>query len=195
MSERLIMLDVPGVLFSERSAARLGGKPETGAVRELRLFDPVALGFVRRLFGLAGARVVLPHAWGVGARSTLVQQLDLQVHAFAPAAPGGFGAEVAAYLASAQPTPQNFVVLTADSASVDPSLQSRLIALDPANGLTLDDFKQALDLLGVACPNGLYPPTQPDPRLQARLQQLRRAARHGALPGLAPSPVAEPAHA
>ena len=64
MSERLIMLDVPGVLYSSRSEARLGGIPDTGTLRDVRFFDPVALGFVRRLFGLAGARVVISEEIG-----------------------------------------------------------------------------------------------------------------------------------
>ena len=174
MSLRLILLDVPGVLYSDRSAARLGGKPETGAPSDMRLFDPVALGFVRRLFGLAGARVVLPSAWSHGTRGAIIQQLDLQVQAFAPAVAGGFGAEAAAYLASA--AVPSYVVVTADPASVPAALRPNLIATEPKVGLTLDDFQQALDLLGVAHPQALYPPTEPDAGVQARLLQLRRAA-------------------
>ena len=62
MSERLIMLDVPGVLYSDRSATRLGGTPNTGTLRDVRYFDPIALGYLRRLFGIAGARVVVSDA-------------------------------------------------------------------------------------------------------------------------------------
>lgn len=176
MSQRLILLDVPGVLYSDRSAARLGGKPRNGAPGEMRLFDPVALGFVRRLFGLAGARVVLPSAWSRGTRAATIQQLDLQVQAFAPAVEGGFGAEAAAWLAGTAP-PQSFVLLTADAASVPAALRPHTLAIDGRAGLTVDDFQRALDMLGVAPPHDLYPPTEPDARVQARLLQLRRAAR------------------
>lgn len=193
MSLRLILLDVPGVLYSDRSAARLGGKPGNGAPGDMRLFDPVALGFVRRLFGLAGARVVLPSAWSRGVRAATIQQLDLQVQAFAPAVDGGFGAEAAAWLAGAD-EPQSYVLLTADAASVPAALRPRTLAVDGRTGLTVDDFQRALDMLGVAPPHDLYPPTGPDARVQARLLQLRRAARQQP-EAVSKAAAAEPAHA
>lgn len=181
MSERLILLDVPGVLYSESSAARLGGTPETGTLRDMKLFDPVALGFVRRLFGLAGARVVLPAAWGQGVRGAVIQQLDLQVQAFAPGVPGGFLAEAAAYIAREKPA--SYAVVTTDvaaaAATLPGALRERLVTTNPRLGLTPDDFQRALALLGVAHPGPLYPPSEPDARVQARLLQLRRAARAG----------------
>ncbi len=180
MSERLIMLDVPGVLYSSRSEARLGGIPDTGTLRDVRFFDPVALGFVRRLFGLAGARVVVSEAWRRGVPAAILQQLDLQVEGMTPDVPGGHAARIAAYFAH-RPAPQAFAILTCDTASMqDPQyahLLPHVVSVNPAEGLTPANFKQALDMLGVACPSTLCLDTRPDARVEARLERLRRLAK------------------
>lgn len=184
MSERIILLDVPGVLYSTRSAARLGGIPDSGTLRDVKLFDPIALGFIRRLFGLTGARVVLSDTWRRGTPAAIVAQLDLQVEAMMPAVEGGAGAEIAAYLAS-RPAPQGYVIFSSRPDAIPAALSANLVAVDPAQGLTLDNFKQALDVLGVACPSTLYPEPAPDASLQARLLQLRQRARTAARTGTA----------
>ncbi|WP_454733899.1 MULTISPECIES: HAD domain-containing protein [Cupriavidus] len=194
MSERLIMLDVPGVLYSGRSEARLGGIPDTGTLRDVRFFDPLALGFVRRLFGLAGARVVVSEAWRRGVPAAILQQLDLQVEGMTPDVPGGHAARVAAYFAK-RPAPQAFAILTCDTASLRDEqyacLRPHTVAVNPAEGLTPANFKQALDVLGVACPSTLSLDTQPDAGLEARLQRLRRLARE-APARFAPGAIATP---
>ncbi|CAG9168719.1 HAD domain-containing protein [Cupriavidus respiraculi] len=179
MSERIILLDVPGVLYSTRSAARLGGIPDSGTLRDVKLFDPIALGFIRRLFGLTGARVVLSDSWRRGTPAAILGQLDLQVEAMMPPVEGGPGAEIAAYLAS-RPAPQGYVIFTSRPEAMPAGLGANLVAVDPAQGLTLDNFKQALDVLGVACPSTLYPQPAADAGLQARLLQLRQQARTAA---------------
>lgn len=180
MTERLIMLDVPGVLYSDRSAARLGGLPDSSTLRDVRFFDPIAVGFVRRLFGLTGARVVIASDWGRGTPAAIFQQLDLQVEALAPDVQGGFGAQVAAFLAS-RPAPQAFTILSAAGSTFGTALREQLVETDPAQGLTVDNFRQALSMLGVACPTSLYPDSQPDPAVRAKLLQLRNLARVPAL--------------
>jgi hypothetical protein len=179
MSERIILLDVPGVLYSTRSAARLGGIPDSGTLRDVKRFDPIALGFIRRLFGLTGARVVLSDNWRRGTPAAILGQLDLQVEAMMPPVAGGPGAEITAYLAS-RPAPQSYVIFSSRPAMIPAEQDAHLVAVDPAQGLTLDNFKQALDVLGVACPSTLYPQPAPDESLQARLLQLRQQARTGA---------------
>ncbi|MBY4896971.1 HAD domain-containing protein [Cupriavidus sp. AU9028] len=184
MSDRLIMLDVPGVLFSERSAARLGGIPEPGMPGALRRFDAVAVGFVRRLFGVTGARVVLPHEWGHGAAQALIQQLDLQVQAFAPDAPGGFAGQIDAWLAR-QPAAPRMAVLSADPAMAMSLFGAAAIVVDPEVGLTVDDYRLALDKLGVADPAATCPSAAPDAALRERLRRLGRSLPHAAGTGAA----------
>ncbi|MDW3687816.1 HAD domain-containing protein [Cupriavidus sp. CV2] len=183
MSERLIMLDVPGVLYSDHSEARLGGLLTSGTLRDVKFFDPIALGFIRRLFGLTGARVVVSDAWRRGTPAAILQQLDLQVEGMMPAVAGGPGAEIAAYLAS-RPALQSYVILTCAGSSIADPQRPHLVNVNPAEGMTVENFKQALDVLGVACPSSLDIDSKVDARLEARLHQLRRLARAacGALP-------------
>lgn len=194
MSERLILLDVPGVLFSDRSAARLGGRPDLGTgakVSEVRFFDPVALGFIRRLFGVAGARVVVSDAWRRGTHAAILQQLDLQVEAMLPKAEGGFGAEIDAWYARrGAASAQSCVILTCTPVAQLPAgMRDRAIQVDPAEGMTVANFRQALDLLGVACPSPLLPESTFDAELKARLRTLQQLAR------VAPARYGKPAEA
>ena len=144
MTERLIMLDVPGVLYSDRSAARLGGTPNTGTLRDVRFFDPIALGFLRRLFGIAGARVVVSHAWRRGTPAAIFQQLDLQVEGMTPAVAGGHGAEIDAWFGQ-HAAPGAWVILsTAPASSFSEAQRARLVRVDPAEGLTVDNFRKEI---------------------------------------------------
>ncbi|AGW93758.1 MULTISPECIES: HAD domain-containing protein [Cupriavidus] len=177
MAERIIMLDIPGVLYSDRSRARLGGIPDSGTVRDVRFFDPVALGFVRRLFGVAGARVVVSDAWRRGTPAAILQQLDLQVEGMTPPAAGGHGAEIAAYFAQGN-APIHYVIMScAAPESIPEPQRAHLVSVDPAVGLTVENFQQALDILGIACPSTVAPAPRLDPDLKAKLAQLQQLAR------------------
>jgi len=177
MSERLIMLDVPGVLYSDRSNARLGGIPDTGTIRDVKYFDPIALGFIRRLFGLAGARIVVSDAWRRGKPAAILQQLDLQVEGMTPAVDGGHGAEISAYFAG-RTMPASYVILScAPETTLSEAQREHLVRVDPAKGLTVENFRQALDILGVACPSTLMPAPRLEAGLKAKLAQLQRLAR------------------
>ena len=105
---------------------------------------------------------------------------NLQVEGMTPDVPGGHAARIAAYFAH-RPAPQAFAILTCDSASMQDEqyahLRPHVVAVNPAEGLTPANFKEALDMLGVACPSTLCLDTQPDAGLEARLQRLRRLAR------------------
>ncbi len=197
MSERLIMLDVPGVLYSDRSAARLGGTPTSGTLRDVRFFDPIALGFLRRLFGIAGARVVVSDAWRRGTPAAILQQLDLQVEGMTPRVAGGHGAEIDAWFAQ-RAAPGSWVILsTAAPASMTEAQRRHLVQVNPAEGLTVENFRQALDILGVACPStvtpglarGTRPPGQaaPPPATGARSPRALHAG-----PGRRRGPASRP---
>lgn len=177
MAERLIMLDVPGVLYSDRSRTRLGGIPDSGTLRDVRFFDPVALGFIRRLFGVAGARVVVSDAWRRGTPAAILQQLDLQVEAMTPPAEGGHGAEIQAYFAQGAKPVHYVIISCATPESMSGALRDHLVTVDPAAGLTLENFQQALGILGVACPSTVMPAPKLDAGLKAKLAQLQQLAR------------------
>ena len=166
MSERLIMLDVPGVLYSDRSAARLGGTPTTGTLRDVRFFDPIALGFLRRLFGIAGARVVVSDAWRRGTPAAILQQLDLQIEGMTPAAAGDHGQQIEAYFAERAAPSAWVFISTAAPETMSAAQRERLVRVDPAEGLTVENFRQALDILGVACPSTVTPDSRVDADLQ-----------------------------
>jgi hypothetical protein len=192
------MLDVPGVLYSDRSRARLGGIPDSGTPRDVRFFDPVALGFVRRLFGVAGARVVVSDAWRRGTPAAILQQLDLQVEAMTPPVAGGHGTEIEAYFAQGA-KPIHYVILScAAPESMPEALRERLVTVDPVVGLTVENFRQALDILGVACPSTVMPAPKLDAGLKAKLAQLQQLARDNPArfgSALAPARERTPAHA
>jgi hypothetical protein len=187
MSERLILLDVPGVLYSDRSAARLGGRPDSGTLRDVHFFDPIALGFVRRLFGLAGARVVVSGAWQRGTPAAILQQLDLQIEGMMPTLNGDFGAEVSAWCAR-HGLPSSYVILSCvPGEQIAETQREHLVSVDPAEGLTVANFRSALDKLGVACPSTLWPAPDLEAGLKARLRELQQLAR------IAPARYAQPA--
>ncbi len=194
MSERLIMLNVPGVLYSDRSAARLGGTPNTGTPRDVRFFDPIALGYLRRLFGIAGARVVVSDAWRRGTPAAIFQQLDLQVEGMTPPVSGGHGAEIDAWFAQ-RAAPGAWVILsTAAPASLSATQRAHLVRVNPAEGLTVDNFRQALDILGVVCPSTVTQDSRIEPGLKTKPCHLQRLARE-APERFMPAPAPAEAHA
>src|SRR5690606_20696318 len=62
---KVIFLDIDGVLNSTRSSAALGGMPWPGLKKERdwQLFDPVAVGLLRRACEKTGAVCVLSSSW------------------------------------------------------------------------------------------------------------------------------------
>ncbi len=60
---KVIFLDIDGVLNSTRSAVGLGNYPHSLDAKGLALFDPVAVGIVKRLCSETGAKVVISSTW------------------------------------------------------------------------------------------------------------------------------------
>ena len=63
MTAPVIFLDIDGVLNSQRSCAALGGFPYPLSPQNWHLFDPVAVGLLRRVVQKTGAVCVLSSSW------------------------------------------------------------------------------------------------------------------------------------
>jgi hypothetical protein len=55
--------------------------------------------------------------------------------------------------------------------------REHLVSVDPSEGLTVENFRQALDILGVACPSTVTPDSRVDADLRAKLRHLQQLAR------------------
>lgn len=62
---KILFLDIDGVLNSVRSAYALGGYPHSTEDTELGKFDHVALALVRRLCKETGCQIVLSSTWRI----------------------------------------------------------------------------------------------------------------------------------
>jgi hypothetical protein len=121
--------------------------------------------------------VVVSDVWRRGTPAAILQQLDLQVEAMTPAVAGGHGAEIEAFFSQGA-RPVHYVILSCAAAeSMPEALREHLVTVDPAVGLTLENFQQALDILGVACPSTVMPAPKLDAGLKAKLAQLQQLAR------------------
>lgn len=75
---KVIFLDIDGVLNSHRSAKALGGMPFPGRSkdRDWHLFDPVAVGLLRKVCEETGAVCVLSSSWRMGMDSREMKDLS-----------------------------------------------------------------------------------------------------------------------
>jgi hypothetical protein len=97
-----------------------------------------------------------------------------------PPVAGGHGAEIDAWFAQ-HPAPGAWVIIsTAAPESLTDEQRAHLVQVNPAEGLTVDIFRKALDILGVACPSTITPDSGVDPGSGAvkapSMQQLAREA-------------------
>jgi len=80
MADKIIFLDIDGVVCSIRSAIAFGGYPHRVRAKDIKLFDQVAIALIRRVCKERGAKIVLSSTWRFTVRyKSLAKKLDLPI--------------------------------------------------------------------------------------------------------------------
>lgn len=144
---KVLFLDIDGVLNSSRTAEAFGRYSWTLDPDEMRLFDAVALGMIRRLCAETGAVVVWSSTWRLSySINDLGTAFDLPTVGETPVlVPGTRGDEIAAWLAD-HPEVTTYAIVDDDDDML-PEQQLRFVKTNPINGLTYEDYLNLLSIL------------------------------------------------
>jgi hypothetical protein len=147
---KILVLDFDGVLNSLRSAMAFGNYPHR-LPQDLALFDPVALGIVRRLCAETGAVVVISSTWRRShARVVIAEALGLEVVGCTPAynACGvKRGDEIQQWLDSHAQQVEKYCILDDDSDMLEHQMPF-FVKCDGEVGVSAQNYKDALSILG-----------------------------------------------
>lgn len=148
MSNRVVFLDIDGVLLSHRSCLALGGWPNDLSLASLAMFDPVALGLLRAFCETSGAVLVLSSTWRLHHSWREVgDALLLPLVGQTPRLLGPRGKEIAHWL-DQQPEPVRYAILDDDSDML-PSQMPYFVRVPGDNGFTWPEFLRLCSLFGV----------------------------------------------
>lgn len=151
---KVIFLDIDGVLNSTRSAAALGGMPWPGLKKERdwHLFDPVAVGLLRRACEKTGAVCVLSSSWRAhlddAGLQDLAQRLGVQIIDRTRETRGAEirGVQIAEWL-QAHPEVDTYVILDDDSDMLDEQ-KERFVKTNFREGFLFEHYMRLTHLLG-----------------------------------------------
>lgn len=151
---KVIFLDIDGVLNSNRSAAALGGMPWPGRSkgRDWHLFDPVAVGLLRRACEKTGSVCVLSSSWRNVMNESEIQELAVHLGVTiigqTPRSLGGEprGEQIAAWLEE-NPEVWTWAILDDDSDMLEEQ-KERFVKTTFREGLLFEHYMQLTHLLG-----------------------------------------------
>ena len=142
-ADKILFLDIDGVLDSRRSVLAFNGYPRPGSDEK---FDPVAVALIRRLCN-NGVKIVLSSSWRIGQRETYKSILGLPIIGRTPCLEGVRGREIAQWLSSHE-KPKKWAILDDDSDMLDEQM-SHFVHVDASNGLLLQDYELLCHILDV----------------------------------------------
>lgn len=151
---KVIFLDIDGVLNSSRSAAALGGMPWPGRKKERdwHLFDPAAVGMLRRACEKTGAVCVLSSSWRMhldtsGVRD-LAERLGVSIIGSTRPTIGqeARGSQIADWL-TANPEVMTWAILDDDADMLDEQ-KERFVQTTFREGFLFEHYMQLTHLLG-----------------------------------------------
>lgn len=140
LTQRILFLDIDGVLNSDRTMTAFGGYPHSFGALDMTRFDSVALALVRRLCRETGCSVVLSSDWRYSCTAhEAAKGLDLPIMGITPMDVTGTRAmEIEAWLA-AHPDVFAYAVVD-DIRDIEDLHGERWILTDPAFGLSLANY-------------------------------------------------------
>lgn len=155
---KVIFLDIDGVLNSTRSAAALGGMPWPGLhkERDWHLFDPVAVGLLRRACNKTGAVCVLSSSWrmhmGASGISDLADCLGVRIIGQTRNSRGAEirGEQIAEWI-DGHPEVTSWAILDDDSDML-PEQKERFVKTRFSEGFLFEHYMQLVSLLGGELP-------------------------------------------
>lgn len=149
---KVLFLDIDGVLNSVRSAAALGGCPwprNRNMQGDWEKFDQVAVKLMARLVQETEAHVVLSSTWRIGMDQERATELgDFLGYVISSATPGGGGQrgpQIQQWL-DEHPGVDKYAIIDDDSDML-PAQMPHFVKVDPAIGLTYQNYKDAKELL------------------------------------------------
>lgn len=145
---KIIFLDIDGVLNSLRSCMAFGDYPYPG--RNYHKFDDVAIGLVKDIIKATDAKVFLSSTWRLTLsereQKQLSRRFDFPIFGLTPdLSRKKRGYEIQTILDEYNPT--HYVILD-DSFDMLDSQLSNFVKVDYNNGLSYENYKRALKLLG-----------------------------------------------
>lgn len=152
---KVIFLDIDGVLNSSRSCAGLGGMPWPGKAKERdwHLFDPVAVGLLRRACKETGAVCVLSSSWRMhldqSDMNALADHLGVQIigRTQSSRSPEIRGQQIEEWL-DEHPDVKVWAILDDDSDMLDHQ-KGRLVKTMFREGMLFEHYMQLTSLLGM----------------------------------------------
>lgn len=149
---KVLFLDIDGVLNSERSCLAFQGFPHDFEGRGKAKFDWTAVALIRRLCGETDASIVLSSTWRIlHSVHECANGLDLPIFDATPRIAGYDGKvrgdEIDAWL-NAHPEVTSYAIVDDDSDMLEKQ-KPFFVQTDFRAGLTLDDYLQLKQLLGV----------------------------------------------
>lgn len=147
---KVIFLDLDGVVNSLRSAIAFGNYPHE-LPKDRRLFDPVALGLVRRICKETGAVIVISSTWRRSHhKDVLKKSLNLDIIGCTPAfnSPDTRrGHEIKEWLDYRGPQVEKYCIIDDDSDVLNEQLPFFVKVYGDA-GLSAQNYQEAIKILG-----------------------------------------------
>lgn len=145
---KVLFLDIDGVLNSERSAWALGGFPHDFSEPDMRKFDHVAIGLVRKLCEETDASIVLSSSWRIiHSVHECANGLDLPIFDKTPNSNGNRGSQIREWL-KAHPEVLTYAIVDDDSDML-PEQKPFFVRTNVKDGLLLSDYSNLKRILGV----------------------------------------------
>lgn len=148
MKNKVLFLDLDGVLNSHRSCVAFGDFPHGLDPVAVAKFDPVGLALVRHFCKATGVSVVLSSSWRIlHPWAEVGAALQLPIIDATPRLAGPRGNEIAAWLA-AHPEVEQWAILDDDSDMLESQLP-RFVRTPHSDGLTWAAFEQLCSLFAI----------------------------------------------
>ena len=148
MADKIIFLDIDGVILSVRSAAAFGGYPWRVRKEDLKLFDPIAVGLIRRACKERGAKIVLSSVWRftVGYK-LLAERLDLPMIDSTPLNHSGEsrGGEIKKWLEQ-HPGVKTYAIVDDDTDMLNEQIPF-FVDVDSKNGFSWNNYEKLMVIL------------------------------------------------
>lgn len=146
--DKVIFLDVDGVLNSQRSLMANGRWPNVGNKRSWHHMDHLAVSLVRGLSEAAKAPIVMSSAWRVGDNwEKFAEVFKLNIIDKTGSESGIRGNQIKAWL-DAHPQVKNYIILD-DSSDMLSEQIGHFVMVDPEDGLRVKDMDIACKILGI----------------------------------------------
>ena len=146
MMEKVLFLDIDGVLNSARTAYAFGGYPHLPS--QVDRFDLVAVALIRKVCTEVGARICLSSTWRLGRDwKELRGHLGLPITHRTPRLDGARrGEEIKAWMDAYNRTIEKWAIVD-DDADMLPEQLHHFVQTCPRNGFTFENYERLKDLL------------------------------------------------